>query len=119
MGSPLSLKDEAYLCMLCLKNSLDRIVRLYWTYIQLRSATGDAPPILFAMLTVLCTKRERLEKKLNLSWPDYMQDRKWHDQEEQMANLKGLSHETQEELQQICATELKLLQLVCLMINRD
>ena len=119
MSGKLTLKDEAYLCLLCLRNSTERIVKLYVTYIQLRSITGDTPPVLMAMLAALCSKREGLQKKLTQSWPDYMQEEKWHDQEEQAERLNELSDETQEELQQICATEMKMLQLVYIMMNRN
>ncbi len=119
MSSQLSLRDEAYLCLLCLKNSTERIARLYWTYIQLRSITKDAPPVLMAMLGVLCSKQEGLQQKLKRSWPEYMQEKKWHDLDEQTARLNDLSSETKEELQQICSTEIKMLQLVYIMLNQN
>lgn len=119
MNGKLSLKDEAYLCLLCLRNSTERIITLYICYIQLRSINGDFPSILMTMLMVLCLKQQGLQKKLAQSWPEYMVEKKWHSMEEQTARLSNLSEETQMELQQICNTEAQLLQLVYTMIKID
>lgn len=119
MSEKLSLNDESYLCLLCLKNSTERIAKLYMTYIQLRTSSGQSSPILLAMLGMLCAKTQRLQRHLSEKWPVYMTDKKWHDPDEQMMRLRGLSAESQEALEQICATEMRMLQLVGMMINRS
>ena len=119
MSEKLSLNDEAYLCLLCLKNSTERIARLYMAYIQLRTSVGQSPPVLFAMLGMLCTKIQGLQSSLSTKWPTYMTDKKWHDPDEQVAHLSALSTDSQEELEQICGTEMRMLQLVGMMINRS
>lgn len=117
MDSQLSIKDEAYLCLLCLKSSLERIIGLYWIYIQLRSIAGRLSPLPLAMVAVLGAKQAGLEKKLCQSWPDYMQNRRWHQPQEQIAQVRSLSPESQSELGRVCATELKMFQLVSMMIH--
>ncbi len=112
MSEKLSLNDEAYLCLLCLKNSTERITRLYMAYIQLRTGIGHSPPILFAMLWVLFKKIRGLQSRLSEKWPAYMIDKKWHEPHEQMMHLHGLSVESQDALEQICANEMRMLQLV-------
>ncbi|MDP0561636.1 MAG: hypothetical protein QS721_04605 [Candidatus Endonucleobacter sp. (ex Gigantidas childressi)] len=119
MSTKLSFKDEAYLCLLCLKNSTERMVKWYVMYIQLRSIVGDIPPLLIAVLASLCTKTKGLQKKLIQSWPNYMQEEKWHDQKDQAVLLNDLSNETQEELRQVCIAEMKLLQLIYIMTNKQ
>ena len=119
MGSKLTSKDEAYLSLLCLKNSTERIAKLYTTYIQIRSITGSPPPMLMAMLHILCSKREGIQRKLAGSWPDYMQNKKWHAYEEQSAKIRDLTDETQQKLEQIFNTEILMLELVYIMGKSD
>ena len=79
---------------------------------------GNAPPILIAVLSALCAKSKGLQQKLIRSWPEYMQDYKWHCHDEQAVKIQYLSNENKEDLHQICATEIKLLQVVYLMISK-
>ena len=119
MSTKLSFKDEAYLCLLCVKNSTERMVKWYVTYIHLRSVIGDISPVLIAALASLHTTATGLQKKLIKLWPSYMQEEKWHNQKEQAARLHNISNDSQEELRQVCITEIKLFQLVYIMINKQ
>ncbi|MRI33198.1 hypothetical protein EOPP23_09400 [Endozoicomonas sp. OPT23] len=111
-------QEEAYLSLLCLRDSTQRIANLYWTYIELRALTGQAPPILLIMLSKLCEKQQGLQDKLVNSFPEDMAAEKWHDQNEQVSNLSHLSEETQQDLQKICATEMQMMLLVSAMMQR-
>ena len=111
-------QEEAYLSLLCLRDSTQRIANLYWTYIELRTLTGQAPPILLIMLNVLCEKQQGLQDKLEESFPEAMAEEKWHDQNEQVGHLSDLSEETQQDLQKICATEMQMILLVSAMMQR-
>ena len=115
----MSLMDESYFCLLCLHDSTERIVKLYYTYIQFRQLlTGEAPPVLVTMLLVLQEKKNGLHDRLLSVYPSYMASGKWHDQGEQIGNIDCLSDESRTDLQQICATEMKLLLLVSEMMRR-
>ena len=115
----MSLYDESYLCLLSLRDSTGRIARLYYSYIQLRQMiAGEAPPVLITMLLVLQKKKENLHRKLLDSYPDYMTRKRWHNQDEQVAQLAHLSEESRADLQQICSTEMKLLVLISEMDER-
>ncbi len=111
-------QEEAYLSLLCLRDSTQRIANLYWTFIELRTLTGQAPPILLIMLNVLCEKRQGLQDNLVISFPQSMADEKWHDQNEQVSHLSELSEETQQDLQKICAMEMQMMLLVSAMMRR-
>jgi hypothetical protein len=111
-------REEAYLALLCLRNSTVRIAQLYWTYIKLRSLTGQAPPILIIMLSVLWEKQQGLHDNLVSSFPEDMAAKKWHAQDEMTDHLADMSEETQADLQKICSTEMQMLQLVSLMMRQ-
>ena len=110
--------EEAYLCLLCLRDSTKRIAQLYWTYINLRTLSGPVPTILIVMLSVLCEKQEGLHKHLIDTFPENMKQKKWHNQSEQNAKLVEMTTETQQELQQICATEMTMILLIGKMMER-
>ncbi|AMO58669.1 hypothetical protein GZ77_17785 [Endozoicomonas montiporae] len=114
----MSHQEEAYLCLLCLRDSTRRIARLYWTYINLRTLSGDVPPVLIVMLNVLCNKQDGLHQKLLNSYPDDMEQGKWHDQSVQNKKLSEMTLETQQELQKICTTELTMIMLVGKMMEQ-
>ncbi|WP_062260601.1 hypothetical protein [Endozoicomonas arenosclerae] len=111
-------QEEAYLALLCLRNSTFRIAQLYWTYIKLRSLTGQAPPILIIMLSTLWEKQQNLHDKLLAAYPEDMASEKWHGLEEMNDRLGDMSIETQEDLQRICQTEMQMLQLVGMMMKQ-
>ncbi|WOG27758.1 hypothetical protein [Endozoicomonas sp. 8E] len=111
-------QEEAYLSLLCLRNSTFRIAQLYWTYIKLRSLTGQAPPILIIMLSVLWEKQQGLHNRLVAAYPEDMAAEKWHGQDEMNDRLGDMSRETQEDLQKICQTEMQMLQLVGMMMKQ-
>lgn len=111
-------QEEAYLSLLCLRDSTARIARLYWTYINLRSISGQAPSVLIIMLSVLTDKERGLHEKLLSAYPEDMAAGKWHDQEVQNSKLGEMTIETQEDLQKICLTEMKMMQLVSVMISQ-
>ena len=119
MSNKLVASDEAYLCILCLRNSTERIIKLYLSYMKLRSLTGGVQPVLVGMLMVLHGKFSGLQEKLVRSWPEYTKEKKWHNIDEQMEKLTDLSEDTQQELQQICSTEAQLLQVVCSLMRAD
>ena len=114
----MSHNEEAYLCLLCLRDSTQRIARLYWTYINLRGLSGPVPPVLIVMLNILNEKQQGLHQHLIDSFPDNMEQKKWHDQEEQSAKLSEMTTETQQELQQICTTEMTMIMLIGQMMER-
>ena len=114
----MSHHEEAYLCLLCLRDSTRRIARLYWTYINLRTLSGEVPPILVVMLGVLCDKQDGLHQRLLDSYPDDMEQGKWHDQTEQSQKLSEMTEETQQELQKICMTEMTMIMLVGKMMEQ-
>ncbi|PJE78630.1 hypothetical protein CI610_02419 [invertebrate metagenome] len=114
----MSHNDESYLCLLCLRNSTERIARLYWCYIQMRTQSGDLPVMLPAMLLVLCQKREKLHQTLLTRWPEYMENGKWHGEDTMTRNLSRLSTDSQEDLHRISETELKMLYLVNTMMRQ-
>ena len=117
-ANTLSLQDESYLCLLCLRDSTQRIAHLYLTYIQLRQRySHEAPMVLYTVLWILCEKRAGLESKLQEHYPHYMSQGKWHDSEEQHEQLRNLSQESREDLHQICSTEMKLLALISEMMK--
>ena len=111
-------QEEAYLSLLCLRDSTARIAQLYWTYIELRSLASYAPPVLILMLNVLCEKRQSLQDKLLANFPEEMSAEQWHLMDEQIDHLPELSEDTQEALQRICANELQMLQLVSAMMQQ-
>ncbi|MGI9274832.1 MAG: hypothetical protein ACR2PT_08295 [Endozoicomonas sp.] len=113
----MSHQEETYLCLLCLRDSTARIARLYWTYINLRFLYGDVPPVLLMMLSVLCDKRQGLHQRLKTNFPEYMAAKKWHGQEEQNHHLGEMSDESQADLKQICTTEMRMLQLISVMME--
>ena len=115
----MSLRDESYFCLLCLHDSTERIVKLYYTYIQFRQLlTGEAPPVLITMLLVLQEKKNGLHHRLVKAYPSYMAAGRWHDQDDQLNHLDSLSDESRADLQTICATEMKLLLLVSEMMKK-
>ena len=115
----MSLRDESYFCLLCLHDSTERIVKLYYTYIQFRQLlTGEAPAVLVTMLLVLQEKKSGLHDRLLRAYPGYMASEKWHDQGDQIDHLECLSDESRTDLQTICATEMKLLLVVSEMMKR-
>lgn len=115
----MSLRDESYFCLLCLHDSTERIVKLYCTYIQFRQLlTGEVPPVLVTMLLVLQEKQNGLHERLLKVYPGYMASGKWHNQGDQLEYLDYLSEESRGDLQQIYATEMKLLILVSEMMKR-
>ena len=114
----MSPHEEAYLCLLCLRDSTRRIAGLYWTYINLRSLSGDVPPVLILMLGVLNEKQEGLHQRLLENYLDDMEQGKWHEQEEQYQKLSEMTEETQQELQKICITEMTMIQLVGKMMEQ-
>ena len=114
----LSPQDEAYLCLLCLKDSTERIAQLYLTYIKLRqNYSYEVPPVLFAVLLTLHDKRKGLLEKLEKHYPEYMIAGKWHDAEEQNTRLGNITQESRDDLHQICATEMRLLMLITEMMK--
>lgn len=120
MTGKMSLQDESYLCLLCLKDSTERIAQLYLTYIQLRqNYSHEVPPILFTVLIALHDKRQGLIEKLEDHYPSYMAARKWHDAEEQSAQLGNMTQESRDDLQQICSTEMRLLLLITEMMKQQ
>ena len=115
----LPVEDEAYLCLLCLRDSTGRIVMLYSNYIRLRQrVSGKAPFVLLGMLMVLQKKWSQLQKKLLSSYPHNMAVGKWHDLQEQTEPLSHLSEESRDSLQQICLTEMKMMTLVSQMMQQ-
>ena len=112
-------QEETYLCLLCLRDSTARIAQLYWTYINLRSIYGDVPPVLLMLLSVLCEKQSGLQQRLLEHFPEFMAAQKWHGQEEQGAHLGEMSDESQADLEQICTTELRMLQLISTMLQPE
>ncbi|WP_157673429.1 hypothetical protein [Endozoicomonas ascidiicola] len=113
------IEDESYLCLLCLRNSTERIAMLYFTYIRLRQqVSGDTPTVLIGMLLVLQEKRNSLQEKLESHYPEKMAAGLWHDSSEQMSKLDFLSDESRESLQQICISEIKMVVLISEMANR-
>ena len=111
-------RDEAYLCLLCLRDSTRRIARLYWTYINMRTLSGQVPPVLIVMLSVLWEKQDGLHQRLLEAYPSAMAQGKWHDQAEQNRKLGEMTEETQQELQKICMTEMTMLLLIKQMIEQ-
>ncbi len=115
----MSLRDESYFCLLCLHDSTERIIKLYYTYIQFRQLlTGEAPAVLVTMLLVLQEKKNGLNDRLTKAFPGYMTAGKWHNQSDQIDYLDSLSDESRADLQTICATEMKLLLLVSEMMKK-
>lgn len=115
----LSCRDESYLCLLCIRDSTERIANLYFSYIQLRhTLSAQVPPLLLAMMMLLQEKRNGLEDKLREHYPDYMAAGKWHDRDEQSRSLACLSEDSREDLQKICVTEMRMLLLVSEMMGR-
>ncbi|MFK0571756.1 hypothetical protein [Endozoicomonas sp.] len=115
----LPIADESYLCLLCLRDSTERIVMLYFNYIKLRQAiSGDTPAALIGMLMVLQEKHNGLKEKLLQYYPENMASGKWHDRDEQNEFLGYLSEENREFLQQICITEMKMMLLISQMMEQ-
>lgn len=115
----MSLRDESYFCLLCLHDSTERIIKLYYTYIQFRQfLTGESPAVLVTMLLVLQEKKNGLNDRLTKAYPNYMAAEKWHNQNDQIKYLDCLSDESRADLQTICATEMKLLLLVSEMMKK-
>ncbi len=115
----LSFRDECYLCLLCLRDSTERIAKLYWRYIQMRQTlSSEVSPILITMLAVLISKQQGLQKKLVSTYEDDMIRMKWHAPDEQNARLACLSDESQNDLQKICATEMRMILLLDQMMKR-
>lgn len=114
----LPIEDESYLCLLCLRDSTERIVMLYFNYIKLRQTiSGDTPAVLIGMLMVLQEKYSGLQEKLLQYYPDNMASGKWHDRDEQNKFLGYLSEESRESLQQICMAEMKMILLISQMME--
>ncbi len=114
----MSLQDESYLCLLCLRDSTERIACLYISYIKLRqSFAQDVPVVLFSVLIMLHEKYNGLEDKLVSLYPGYMTNGKWHNPEEQHKQLGLMTQESRDDLQQICQTEMKLLLLITEMMK--
>ena len=90
----LPIEDESYLCLLCLRDSTERIVMLYFNYIKLRQEISrDTPAVLIGMLMVLQEKHHGLQEKLLQYYPDNMATGKWHDRMSRMNSL-GISVKT-------------------------
>ena len=118
-ANSLPVEDESYLCLLCLRDSTERIVMLYFNYIKLRQEISrDTPAVLIGMLMALQEKHNGLQEKLLLYYPDNMAAGKWHDRDEQNDCLGYLSEDNRESLQQICLTEMKMMMLVSEMMGR-
>ena len=115
----MSLHDESYLCLLCLRDSTERMAQLYLAYIKLRqNYTHEVPPVLLTVLIILHDKRESLEDKLQATFPAYMAETKWHDPDEQGNQLSNMTEESRKDLQQVCSTEMKLLMLITEMMKQ-
>ncbi|WP_419533768.1 hypothetical protein [Endozoicomonas sp.] len=115
----LPIEEESYLCLLCLRDSTERIVMLYFNYIKLRQEISrDTPAVLIGMLMVLQEKHNGLQEKLLQYYPDNMATGKWHDRDEQNEFLGYLSEDSRESLQQICLTEMKMIMLISQMMEQ-
>lgn len=115
----LSIEDETYLCLLCLRDSTARIVVLYANYIKLRQGvSGKTPLLLIGMLMTLQKKWSQLQNRLQSRYPQKMATGKWHEQQEQIEILSHLTEDSRNSLQQICQTEMKVMTLVSEMIKQ-
>lgn len=118
-STTLPIEEESYLCLLCLRDSTERIVMLYFNYIKLRQEISrDTPAVLIGMLMVLQEKSNGLQDKLLQFYPENMADGKWHDRDEQNEFLGYLSEDSRESLQQICLTEMKMMMLISQMMEQ-
>ncbi|MGI2028760.1 hypothetical protein [Endozoicomonas acroporae] len=114
----LPIEDESYLCLLCLRDSTERIIMLYFNYIKLRQEISrDTPAVLIGMLMVMQEKHKGLQEKLLHYYPDNMAAGKWHDRDEQNECLGYLSEDNRQSLQQICLTEMKMMMLISQMME--
>ena len=119
-ASTLSQQDEAYLCLVCLRSSTQRIAGLYLTYIQLRQKLShEVPTVLFTVLLILQDKYAGLTETLESHYPEYMAVDKWHQPDEQSQQLALMTQESRDDLQQICTTEMKLLMLISEMMKQQ
>lgn len=118
-STALPIEDESYLCLLCLRDSTERIVMLYFNYIKLRQEISrDTPAVLLGLLMVLQEKHNGLQDKLLQYYPENMAAGKWHDRNEQNEFLGYLSEDSRESLQQICLTEMKMMMLISQMMEQ-
>ena len=112
------IQDEAYLCLLCMRDSTERIVLLYLTYIHLRlSVSRDIPPALIGMSLLLQERRNSLQDKLETHHSEKMASGLWHEFQEQSQQLSFLSEENRCLLQQICISEMRMMALMAEMMT--
>ena len=110
---PLSEQEESYLCLLTIQESMERLVKLVSSYIDLRIMLNHELPLeLIEHALILNHKYQSLSINLERFFPDYMQEQKWHNQFQRHRQLPRLSTESQAALERMGQHEIQLLWLI-------
>ncbi|MGY0218237.1 hypothetical protein ACWJJH_12775 [Endozoicomonadaceae bacterium StTr2] len=108
----MSEKDELYLCLLYLRSTCERLAATLVCYLAARPSEEGESTILVPVMVSLRAKQEKIANRLDSCFPEYMEQKRWHEAEVMSAQLLNLSEESREELQQLCMTEMQALQAV-------
>ncbi len=108
----MSEMDELYLCLLYLRSTCERLAATLVCYLAARPNEEGDSTILVPVMVSLQSKQEKIAHRLDTCFPDYMEEKRWHEADVMTAQLLNLSDESRSELQQLCMTEMQTLQAV-------